>query len=59
MEGGIFAPGIMIGVIGMAVMGTAYPVYKAVTALRKKILAFEILRLTDEIGQESFFGRAE
>ncbi len=59
LEWDIFVPGIIIGVIGMAVMGTAYPVYKAVTALRKKKIAPEILRLTDEIEQESFFGRAD
>ena len=59
MEWDIFVPGIIIGVIGMAIMGTAYPVFKAVTALRKKKIAPEILRLAEEIEQESFFGRAE
>ena len=45
----MFIPGIMIGVIGIAGISAAYPVYTHITEKRRKKLAPEILRLTDEL----------
>lgn len=43
--------GIPVGVLGMAGMGCAYPLYKRLTESERKRLAPEILRLTDELMQ--------
>lgn len=45
----LFIPGIIIGVIGMACMAAAYPIYSRITKKRREKLAPEILRLTDEL----------
>lgn len=45
----MFVPGIIIGIIGIAGMTAAYPIYKAITKRQQKKLAPEILRLTDEL----------
>lgn len=47
-----FVPGIIIGVIGIAVIIAAYPVYNCITKKRRKKLAPEIMRLTDELSQQ-------
>ena len=44
-----FVPGIILGVIGMAVLAMAYPAYKKITAKEREKVAAEILRLTDEL----------
>ena len=41
--------GIAVGVVGGALAGLAYPIYNAVLKARRKKLAPEILRLTDEL----------
>lgn len=41
--------GIVIGVIGAALASLAYPVYNAIVRARRKRLAPEIIRLTDEL----------
>ena len=41
--------GIIAGVIGGILAGLAYPVYNAIVKARRKKLAPEILRLTDEL----------
>lgn len=45
----LFVPGIVIGLIGMAGMGAAYPLYRFVTKKRREKLAPEILKLADEL----------
>ena len=41
--------GIIIGVIGGVLASIAYPVYNAIVKVRRRRLAPEILRLTDEL----------
>lgn len=45
----MFIPGIIIGVIGMAGMASAYPLYSCITKKRREKLAPEIIRLSDEL----------
>ena len=49
MVWGRFVIGIVIGVIGMAGVAAAYPVYTRITAREREKIAPEILRLTDEL----------
>lgn len=44
-----FIPGIIIGVIGMAIVAVAYPVYNIVTKREREKIAPEIIRLTEEL----------
>lgn len=48
-QGGWFIPGIIIGLLGMAVLGVAYPVYLKITKKEREKYAPEILRLADEL----------
>lgn len=48
---GLFVPGIIIGLVGMAGVAMAYPLYVHITEKERKRLAPEILRLTDELMQ--------
>lgn len=48
MENGMI-PGIVIGVIGMAMMIAAYPLHQALLSSRRRKYADEILRLSDQI----------
>ncbi|HIS44244.1 MAG TPA: hypothetical protein IAB47_02635 [Candidatus Scatomorpha merdigallinarum] len=45
----LFVPGIVIGVVGIVCVAAAPAVYKRITKKRRKKLAPEILRLTDEL----------
>ena len=45
----LFIPGIVIGVIGLAVVGVAYPLYNRTLKKERERIAPEILRLTDEL----------
>ena len=45
----LFIPGIVIGVIGIAGICAAYPLYIRVTKRQQDKLAPEIMRLTDEL----------
>lgn len=45
----LLVPGIIIGLIGMAVLSAAYPVYMRVIKKERERLAPEILRLTEEL----------
>lgn len=45
----LFIPGIVIGVIGMAGIAAAYPLYLHITKKRREKVAPEIMRLTDEL----------
>lgn len=47
----MFIPGIIIGVLGMAGIAAAYPVYTRITKKLREKLAPEILRLTDELSK--------
>lgn len=47
-----FIPGIIVGLLGMAGIVAAYPVYIHITRKQRKKLAPEILRLTDELTRE-------
>lgn len=44
-----FVMGIITGIIGMIVMGLAYPVYRVVLKRKQAKIAPEILKLSDEI----------
>ena len=45
----MFIPGIIIGVLGIAGVASAYPIYSHITKKRRKKLAPEIIKLTDEL----------
>lgn len=45
----MFVLGIIIGIIGIAVVLLAYPLYSAITKKQREKIAPEILRLTDEL----------
>lgn len=47
----LFAVGIIVGIIGMIVMGIAYPVYMKVTEKQREKLAPQILALTEELSR--------
>lgn len=44
-----FIPGIILGIIGMAVLGVAYPLYNYILKKEREKVAPEIMRLTDEL----------
>lgn len=44
-----FVPGIVIGLIGIAVLSVAYPLYQRIIKREREKIAPEILRLTDEL----------
>ncbi|MGN0477967.1 MAG: hypothetical protein ACI4GO_00890 [Hominenteromicrobium sp.] len=48
-QGMWFIPGIGIGLVGMAVLALAYPVYQRVLKKEREKIAPEIIRLTDEL----------
>lgn len=48
-KGWWFIPGIVIGLVGMAVIALAYPVYQKVLKKERDKIAPEIIRLTDEL----------
>lgn len=45
----LLIPGIVIGIIGMAVLAAAYPLYNRTLKKERERIAPEILRLTDEL----------
>ena len=49
----LFGPGVIIGITGIALGIAAYPVYSHITKKRREKLAPEILRLTDELLEQS------
>lgn len=42
-------PGIVIGIVGLAIVLINYPIYKGILGVRKKKYADQILKLSDEI----------
>lgn len=49
--GAWFVPGIVIGVLGIALASLAYPLYERISRKEREKIAPEILRLTDELMQ--------
>lgn len=47
--GAWFIPGILMGVVGIAIIAAAYPLYNHVIKKERKKIAPEIFRLTDEL----------
>ena len=45
----LFVVGIIVGILGMAVMGFAYPVYKKVTKKKREELGPRIIALSEEL----------
>ncbi|MCM1026659.1 MAG: hypothetical protein NC432_09490 [Roseburia sp.] len=45
----LFVPGIVIGIVGIAGVAAAYPVYTHMVKRRREKLTPEILRLTEEL----------
>lgn len=45
----VFVLGIVVGVIGIAMISTAYPVYKKVTAKQREKIAPQIIALAEEL----------
>ncbi|MBQ9134592.1 MAG: hypothetical protein IJX66_00700 [Lachnospiraceae bacterium] len=45
----LFIPGTIIGIIGIAGIAAAYPVYMRITEKEREKIAPEIIRLTDEL----------
>ena len=41
--------GIIVGIVGGILAGLAYPIYNAIVKAKRKKLAPEIIRLTDEL----------
>ena len=48
-QGVWFIPGVIIGLIGIAVVAAAYPIYSYVTKKEREKIAPEIIRLTDKL----------
>lgn len=48
-SGDLFIPGIIIGVVGILGIISAYPIYNAITKRQRAKLAPEIIRLSDEL----------
>lgn len=44
-----FVLGIIIGLVGLAVLGVAYPLYKVITKRQKEKLGPQILELSEEL----------
>lgn len=45
----LMLPGIIVGILGMVLVGTAYPLYARITKKERERIAPEILRLTEEL----------
>lgn len=48
-QGVWFIPGIFVGIIGIALVGCAYPLYNHIIKKEREKIAPEIIRLTDEL----------
>jgi len=44
-----FIYGVAVGIVGIAIVSLAYPIYSAIVKAQRKKVAPEILRLTDEL----------
>lgn len=50
-QGKLFVPGIIVGIVGIALICMAYPIYNHITKKEREKIAPEIIRLTDELMQ--------
>ena len=48
-DGTTMLAGILIGLVGMALVGAAYPIYNRIVKKEREKIAPEIIRLTDEL----------
>ncbi len=48
-DGTAMLAGILIGLVGMALVGAAYPIYNRIVKNEREKIAPEIIRLTDEL----------
>ncbi|MEE1014193.1 MAG: hypothetical protein U0L92_07820 [Clostridia bacterium] len=48
----LFIPGIVVGILGIATVSLAYPLYARITQKEREKIAPEIMRLTDELMQQ-------
>lgn len=46
-----FIPGILIGILGIALIAAAYPVYKKIIVRERERIAPQILALTEELSE--------
>lgn len=49
LEWKIYVWGVLVGILGAAIAGSAYPAYRLLLARNKKKYAAEILKLSDEL----------
>lgn len=54
LEWGQFFWGIILGILGIAILASAYPVFNKITQKRREKIAPEILRLSEEISKDNF-----
>ena len=47
----LFIPGVILGIIGMAIVVAAYPLYTHITKKEREKLAPQILKLTEELSK--------
>jgi len=47
--GSLFVPGVIIGIVGICILGAAYPVYRKLTKREREKVAAQIFALADEI----------
>ena len=45
----VFVAGVVIGLVGMAIAGVAYPLYVGITKKQRAKIADQVLKLTEEI----------
>lgn len=45
----VFVLGIVVGILGIAILSVAYPVYKKITQRKREKIAEQILALSDEL----------
>lgn len=45
----LFIPGVIVGLLGMAILSVAYPIYKKITKRQREKIAEKIIALTDEL----------
>ena len=48
-QGLLIIPGVLIGLVGIAILACAYPLYAKLTKKERERIAPEIIRLTDEL----------
>ena len=50
-KGALFIPGVVVGLVGIAVVAAAYPLYSRITQKEREKLAPQILKLADELSK--------